>query len=131
MDIDDFIRRLARLSAGQITGLAARLWDVDPDDDVAWWRATIAVDGSLRRGHRSTRSATAASAAGRAVVAAARRAGLDPAAADVIVVAKAAGDAARALVAEDPGVEPCYFLEAWDGVLRLPAWAPCAQRVAA
>lgn len=131
MELDDFIRRLTQLSAAELTSLAARVAAIGLDDDVAWWRATLAVDGSLRRAHRSTRSAAAASAAVRAVVAAAHRAGLDAAAPDVARLAKAAGDTARALVAEDPGVEPCYFFELWSGLLRLPAWAPCTGPLAA
>lgn len=131
METETLNQRLAQLSADEIASLAARIRMVDHDDDVAWWRATITVNGSLRRSHHSIRSARAADAAARAVVSAGRRVGLDSAAPDVVVVATAAGDVARALVAEHPGVEPCYFFEIWEGVLELPAWAPCARPVAA
>lgn len=85
----------------------------------------------VRRRHRSARSASAARAARQAVAVAARRAGRDSEAPEVVVVAKAAGEVARALVAEDRGVESCYFFERWEGLLRLRAWAPCQRRVAA
>lgn len=130
MDIDEFIRRLSNLSAAEIEALSARVVRVVGDDDLAWWRATIAVDRSVRRLHRSNRSAGAAGAAARAVTTAARRASVDPTTDAVTRLAKAAADAARALVAEDDGVEACYFLDVWASVVELPPWAPCTGQAA-
>ncbi|MGH9137083.1 MAG: hypothetical protein ACRD0G_08545, partial [Acidimicrobiales bacterium] len=122
---------LTQLSAAEITCLAARVQTTSAADDVTWWRATIAVDGSLRRSHRSTRAAAAGNTAARAVVAAAGRVGLDPAATDVALLSAAAGDAARALVAEAPGIDPCTFFELWRELVPASARVRCSGLLAA
>ncbi len=133
MEHSEFIGRLTRLSAGEIAALAARVCarHDNVDDDVAWWNATVAVDRSLRQHGASSRSALVAGAAEHAVVEAARRAKLDPSAPEVVAVARAAADLARALVAGEPSADACYFFDGWGAVLPPPPGAPCMALVPA
>jgi hypothetical protein len=120
----EFIDRLAHLTALEICTLAASLHGErrSADDDLAWWRATVAVSVALRRAHRTRHASVVAHRAATAVVDAARRAGIDASHADeVTAVARAAGDAARMLVAGDAEVVPdavsAPLLHAWSGLL--------------
>jgi hypothetical protein len=126
MKPDEFLQALQRLSAQDIDRLAAGIRvERDTDGDLAWWQATLALDRSVRRQHRSISAATAAATAARAVVVAAGHAGLPAEAASVVDVARAAADVARTLVAEDARADPCYFFHGWERVMNVPAWAPC------
>lgn len=113
MDVDD-IRRAGWLLRTERRSVA---------DEVSWWSATIRVEHVVRSHHRRLVAARAATTASRAVKDAAARAGLaldDP---DVVAAARAASDAAGALVA-GPGVahETSYFLD------RLgPTFSPLAR----
>lgn len=132
MNLDEFLRSLRLLSASDIVRVAARVRaHRDRGDDLAWWQATLALERSVRRQQRSIGAAAGAAAANRAVVAAAGRAGLEADAADVAEAARAAAEVARTLVAEDASADPCYFLDGWEPIVELPAWAPCADRSAA
>jgi len=129
---EEFVDTLSRLSARDITRLAKSLRARrDLTDDLGWWQATVALECSLRRHHRVAASSAAARRACQAVLSAAGRAGVAPDSALALEVARAAGEVARALVAEDADADPCYFFRGWEGVLVLPAWTPCPQGVLA
>jgi hypothetical protein len=94
-DLDAFTNTLRTLAPADIRDRARHLQAAA--DDLDWWQTTITVDRRLRDAHLSRQASAAACAARDAVIATARSAdGLDDEAA---AVARAAGDAARALVA--------------------------------
>jgi hypothetical protein len=105
---EDFTARLTALDAATIARIAADLRaDLQTaDGEVAWWRATVAVSGALRRERRTRLAGLAAHHAAAAVVAAAQRAGYgEERWSEVTAVARAAAEVARALVAAgDEGV---------------------------
>lgn len=105
----------------QVTGLKAR---TSPDDDVAWWEATTALNRALRRQGTGRQAAMAAHRASQAVLAAASRTGLalTP---DIMAVARSAGEAARVLVAGDMNTTGAgYLARGWEALLILPAGLP-------
>jgi len=109
MSHDEFTHRLRGLTAEDIEQVAAAIRaELDTaDGEVAWWRATIAVSGTLRRAHRSRQASLAAHRAATAVLEAARDAGLCDTHRDAVVaVARAASEAARVLVAADAAAMP-------------------------
>lgn len=120
MSSDEFARRLQALTAEDIERVAAALHaDLDTaDGEVAWWRATIAVSGALRRAGSGRAAGLAAHRAVTAVLDAARAAGIDTTQRDAVTaVARAAAEAARGLVAEgvaDAAREP--LLHPWQQV---------------
>jgi hypothetical protein len=94
---------LSSLTAADIRSLAvdARRSVDTVDGELAWWKATIVVTGELRRCHRTREAGLVAHQAVVTVHAAAAREGIDDAERDAVtLVARAAADAARALVAE-------------------------------
>jgi hypothetical protein len=98
---------VGRLTGPEIDGLAAALRTEHDcaDAEVAWWRATVAVAGTLRSRHRTREASGAATAAADAVRRAAVAAGVgDGARDDVTMVARAAADVARGLVGGCPQV---------------------------
>lgn len=102
MEPTEFIERLRELNGEAIADVARALrLELDSaDGEVSWWRATIAIGSALKRQHRSREAGLAAHDASVAVIAAAARAGLlEHDRVDVIVVARAASEVARALVA--------------------------------
>jgi hypothetical protein len=113
-----FAGRLNALTGIEITGLASslRLELGTPDGEVAWWRATIAVGASLKRSHQTRAASLAAHQAATAVQAAAARDGEDggPCRDDVTVVARAAAEVARAIVAGLPGCTTAPLFAAWE-----------------
>jgi hypothetical protein len=115
-----FAARLNELSGQEITHLAAFLRvELDtPDGEVSWWRATIAVGATLKQCHRTRMASLAAHQASTAVQAAATAAsGSDaPSRDDVIVVARAAAEVARALVAGLPDHAAAPLFAAWETV---------------
>jgi hypothetical protein len=111
--VEELVDRLRTLSDEDIrrSGLLIRTETRSAADEIAWWSATVRVAHLLRQQHQRQAAARAAAAATRAVKHAATRAGLvadDP---DVVATARAATDAAGALVA-GPGAraEADYFL---------------------
>ncbi|MGH9185840.1 MAG: hypothetical protein ACRD0U_08525, partial [Acidimicrobiales bacterium] len=109
METAEFIGRLSSLSGADIVAVAARLRaDAEVSGgEVTWWRATMAVTACLRRRHLSRQAGLAAHRAAEAVMSAARDADVpDQARDDVTVVARAAGEAARALFAARHGPLP-------------------------
>jgi hypothetical protein len=120
MRSDEFIRTLSHLSAQDLGALAARIRsDHESDDEMAWWRATLALDRCLRHQRRSVHSAQAAQTAAQAVFAAAGRAHLQEGSADIVAVANSAREVARALVADDADSNPRYFFQGWERFLTV------------
>ena len=121
IDTDDFTSRLHGLSAEEFDRVAAALRaELDSaDGEVAWWRATIALTGALRRHHCTRQASLAAHRASVAVREAARTAGIDDDAhrSDVTAVARAAAEAARVRVllasGEMPGTATEPLLHPW------------------
>jgi len=115
-EIERLIRVLLGLDSRAIHRAAREIQRrrADPSDDLAWWEATMAVDQRLSQTRRSVQGATAGRAAAEAVVAAARRAGLDSDDPDVVVIARRARLVARAATA-GPRVErhTQYLLRGW------------------
>jgi hypothetical protein len=102
-------------------GVAAR---ISPDDDVAWWEATTALNRALRRQQTGRQAAMAAHRASQAVLAAASRTGL-AVSADILAVARSAGEAARVLVAGNMNLTGAgYLTRGWEAFLFLPAGPP-------
>ena len=89
-ELDDFTHPLRTLAPDDIRRHETQLQTTG--DDLDWWQTTITVDRRLRDGHLSRRAAAATRAAREAVLATATRNddGID---ADVVAVARAAGDA--------------------------------------
>jgi hypothetical protein len=102
MQASEFTARVAKLTAPEFSAVAAalRAEHDTADNEVAWWRATLAVNATLRRQRRTREAGLAAHDASTAVMDAARRSGLiDEDRETAITVARAAAEAARALVA--------------------------------
>ena len=116
----EFAERLSELTGPEIAALAASLrHELDTaDGEVSWWRATIAIGANLKRHHRSREAGLAAHRASSAVVSAAERSGVISRD-DVTVVARAASEVARVLVAAHDHDVP----ETTIGVLLAP-WRP-------
>lgn len=102
MESAEFVERLSVLTASQIAELAAllRREHDTAEGEVSWWRATIAVGAGLRRHHRSREAGIEAHRAADAVQQAAARHRYVVAKDDVVVVARAAAEVARLLVAD-------------------------------
>ena len=114
-----FTQSLLHLSRVRIelhaTGLKARRRC--PDDDVAWWEATLALNRTVRHAGTGPQAAMAAHLAAQAVLAAATRSGLglNP---DVAAVARSAGEAARVLAAGDLNTTGAgYLIRGWEDIL--------------
>lgn|GEM_PF-2655212 len=102
MEPDEFTQRLNDLSGHAIVELAAALrHELDSvDGEVAWWRATIAIGATLKHRHRTREAGLAAHRASTAVLDAATRSADDVPHEDATLVARAASEVARALVAD-------------------------------
>jgi hypothetical protein len=123
-----FTQSLLHLSRVRIelhaAGLKARR--SSPDDDVAWWEATLALNRTLRHGGTGPQAAMAAHLAAQAVLAAATRTGLglNP---DVAAVARSAGEAARVLAAGDLNATGAgYLTRGWEDIL-IPLGEPASS----
>jgi hypothetical protein len=99
---DEFTERLADLSGHAIVALAATLRHelASVDGEVARWRATIAIGATLKRHHRSREAGLAAHRASLAVLDAADRSSVQLTREDTTLVARAASEVARALIAD-------------------------------
>jgi len=99
---DEFTDRLNDLSGDVIEALADTLrHELDSvDGEVSWWRATIAIGATLKRHHRSREAGLAAHRASVAVLDAADRSAVPVSREDTTLVARAASEVARALVAD-------------------------------
>lgn len=116
-----FVERLNGLTGHEITTLAASLRHEfeTADGEVSWWRATIAIGANLKRHHRSREAGLAAHRSSAAVLHAAEHADADISKDDVTLVARAASEVARVLVAE-------HHHEVSDGLVGvlLAPWRP-------
>jgi hypothetical protein len=102
MQASEFTATLNQLRAEDFTTIASalRAEHDTADSEVTWWRATLAVNASLRRQRRTREAGLAAHVASSAVIEAARGCGvLDDDRDTAIAVARAASDVARAIVA--------------------------------
>ena len=120
-----FAQALLDMDRPSIERQAARLTArTSPDDDVAWWEATMDLNRALRHQRTGRQAAMAAHRASQAVLVAAGRTGLalSP---DILAVARSAGEAARALVAGDMNITGAgYLTRGWEALLILPAGLP-------
>jgi hypothetical protein len=116
MNASTFAHRLNALTGNEITGLASslRLELGTPDGEVAGWKATIAVGASLKRSHLTRAASLAAHQAASAVQAAAAGDASLPCRDDVTVVARAAAEVARAIVAGLPEGTTAPLFAAWE-----------------
>jgi len=102
VELAAFVDRLDELTGADIAAVAAQLRQelATADGELSWWRATIAVGANLKRHHCSREAGMAAHRASVSVLDAAARTDTDVSRDDVIVVARAASEVARVLVAE-------------------------------
>ena len=120
VELEELIRKLAAMSPADIREVAdAVASHLDsPAAEVAWWQATLAIDGALRRHGRSRTAARAGFDASRAVLSAADRAGISLPDDEVTSAARAARELARGLVAGEPaGPAVTYLMTSWSAVL--------------
>jgi hypothetical protein len=101
MSSPEFGAALSRLTLDDIRGIARSLEADTAGDEVDAWRATIAIDRSLRHSHRSRQAARAAWDAAQTVQRVAISHGVEFPDPDVTHVARAAAEVARGLVAGD------------------------------
>lgn len=116
MDATEFTTRLTSLSGNEIVGVARWLRsELDSaDGELAWWKATLAVTGTLRRTRQTRQAGMAAHQASVAVLRAAARDGILEVERDAVtLVARAASEAARAMVA---GAVPTPVLAPWTAL---------------
>jgi hypothetical protein len=121
MDVESFADRLSRLTTSEISALADVLRHEHDtvDGEVSWWRATIVVGADLKRHHRSREAGIAAHHASAAVMQAARNSDTTVPKDDVTVVARAAADVARVLVADHDHDVPAATIAVLLGPWRL------------
>jgi hypothetical protein len=117
MELEPFIDALERLTAADLTATAR---DLDAAyasaaGEVAWWQATVEIERAVRRRHCGREATLAAHRASLAVLAAAAHAGVALPDGRVTLVARAAADVARGLVAGE-GEPVGVLLREW----RLP-----------
>ena len=126
MDAAEFAARLAALSRTDICEIAKAIQHQlgTAEGEVSWWKATIAIDASLKRQRHSRVAGRAAWIAAHSIQDAAEREGLLPAEKDLVtLVARAASDVARGIVAGGPAaVQLASLLHVWRPVI-LPAVA--------
>lgn len=101
MEPDEFTSRVSELSGHAIVAIASTLrHELEcVDGEVTWWRATVAIGATLKRQHRSREAGLAAHRASLAVLEAAGRSAVPLSRDDTTLVARAASEVARALVA--------------------------------
>jgi hypothetical protein len=106
VDVDRFVQELSEMGERDLRLVAelVRHDAMSAEGELCWWRATSQVATTLRARRTGRQAAAVAHAAVRAVMSAAERCGMDtddrePA----VAVARAAADAARALVADPEG----------------------------
>ncbi|MEY2453789.1 MAG: hypothetical protein QOD92_3363 [Acidimicrobiaceae bacterium] len=127
MEPAEFAERLSELTGPDIAALAAALrHELDSaDGELSWWRATITIGANLKRHHRSREAGLAAHRASVAVLAAAARTDTSVSKDDITVVARAASEVARVLVAEHDHDVPAATI----AVLLAP-WRPLVSAAA-
>jgi len=105
MKLKQLHEQIDRLDAHSLRALAdeVRGRQDTAADEVSWWRATIELERTLRTRHVLVQAAMASHQAAAAVLARADELGIELPDADVTAVARAAAEAARAVVGEDEG----------------------------
>ena len=118
MELATFVDRLEALTGDDIADVAAELRRelATADGELCWWRATIAVGANLKRHHRSRDAGLAAHRSSTAVLRAADKADMRVSKDDVTLVARAASEVARVLVADEQHDVPQLLI----GVLLAP-----------
>lgn len=118
MELETFVDRLDALTGDDIADVAVELRREfeTADGELCWWRATIAVGANLKRHHRSREAGLAAHRASVAVLRAADKADMRVSKDDVTLVARAASEVARVLVADQERDVPQLLI----GVLVAP-----------
>lgn len=124
LDSREFADRLHSLGRDEIVAVAAHIAEERSTTagEVSWWEDTLAVQGILRAHRASRRAARAAHEACAAVQLAARREGMTLPDEGVTMVARAAGEVARALVAETVSGECAMAVADRLMVPFAPAW---------
>lgn len=127
MEPVEFADRLSRLTGPDIAALATSLRrELDTvEGELSWWRATITIGANLKRHHRSREAGMAAHRASSAVLNAAEHVVCAISKDDITIVARAASEVARVLVADHDHDVP----EATTAVL-LAAWRPLVAAAA-
>jgi hypothetical protein len=117
VQLESFIEALERLTAPQLRAVADQLDAAyaSAAGEVAWWQATVDIERAVRRQHCGRHATVAAHRASLAVLAAARSADMELPDGRVTLVARAAADVARGLVAGE-GDPVDVLLREW----RLP-----------
>lgn len=112
MELPDFTTALSRLSEPDVRRVAVSLaaHSDSAGGEVDAWRATLGIDRSLRRSHRSREAGRAALAATHAVQGAATTDGFALPDHDVTLVARAAAEIARGIVAGEPAEDDVRML---------------------
>jgi hypothetical protein len=122
-----FAERLSELSGAEIAAIASSLRHEleSAEGEVSWWRATITIGANLKRHHRSREAGLAAHRASAAVLQAAEKTDSVVRKDDVTVVARAASEVARVLVAEHdhdvPATISAVLLAPWQSLVPAAA----------
>ena len=118
MDLAAFVERLDALTGDDIADVASELRREfeTADGELCWWRATLTVGANLKRHHRSREAGLAAHRSSVAVLRAAEKADMRVSKDDVTLVARAASEVARVLVADRAHDVPQLLI----GVLLAP-----------
>jgi hypothetical protein len=118
VDLAAFVERLDALTGDDIADVAAELRREfeTADGELCWWRATLAVGANLKRHRRSREAGLAAHRSSVAVLRAADKADMRVSKDDVTLVARAASEVARVLVADQAHDVPQLLI----GVLVAP-----------
>jgi hypothetical protein len=114
-ELAGFLAGISALERGQLVGVLNTIADRDarPSADTSWWEATIQIESCLRAEHRTQQAAAAAHRAADVLRMTAERRGFGPPGADhTRRLARSAGEAARALVAQGSDATGRSFLVA-------------------
>ena len=124
MDAERFVHELAHMSEPELRAVAdlVRHDALSAEGELSWWRATAEVAASLKASRSGRHAASVAHSAVQAVMLAADRCGMLDAERDrATAVARAAADAARAIVADPACVGTTEVLVA---PFRPAIWQP-------
>jgi len=127
VELAAFVERLEALTGDDIADVAAELRrELDTaDGELCWWRATLAVGANLKRRHRTREAGLAAHRSSTAVLRAADKADMRVSKDDVTLVARAASEVARVLVADQEHDVPMMLigvlLSPWRSVVAVAA----------
>ena len=126
MELAAFVDRLNGLTGPEITALASSLRHEleTADGELTWWRATIAIGANLKRHHCSREAGIVAHRCSTAVVHAATLTDTEVTKDDVTLVARAASEVARVLVAEqhhDVSDQITVLLAPWRPLVAVAA----------